>query len=286
MEEVELAGLVGWQRGQGPRVVFVHGTPSSSLEFFDAMTALDDCHTVSVDHLGFGASPKPVDGDYSMAAHQARFAAAMDALPPAPAVFVLHDFGLGFALPWMLANPEKVRGVVLMNTFAWPATGWIRWILAFYATPLGRWIYRRFNLSAGVLLPWAWGTRRPLTKEVHATFLAPFARPEDRYGTSSLVSELLGDRWAELDLDRLAQWPVRAVWGMADPLVGPDALELWRRRLPELPVTEVANAGHFVAYEAPDEVVAAVRSLAEDTRDDATRAQCSPDVVGASPLRS
>lgn len=261
--------LAAFDTGTGPTVVFVHGTPSSSFEFRHVIAELGEAHrAVAVDHLGFGASDKPVDGDYSVSAHQRRFAHAMEALEVRDGVFVLHDFGASIALWWMFANPERVRGVVIANTFLWPATGLIRWVLAFYATALGRWLYRTANLSAKHLLPWAWGSHRPLTPEVHHEYLAPFARPDDRYATAALPRELIGPTLAGLAprAAELGQWPLRAVWGMADPVVGPRELERWKALVPDLQVEEVPDAGHFVADEAPDAIVRAVLSLLQESQ--------------------
>lgn len=254
--------------GQGTPVVLVHGTPSWSHEFRAVIAALGP-HTrcVAVDHLGFGRSDKPPGARYDLAAHQARFAAAMDALEVDGAVLVLHDVGASIALPWAWAHPERVRGVVLANTFLWPADGPLSWVLRFYGTALGRWIYRWANLSARWLLPWAWGGRRPLTTEGHAAYLAPFPTPGDRHATAALPGELVGATLAGLAprMAEVGRWPVRAVWGMADPLVGADALARWQEALPGLRVDTVADAGHFVADEAPEVVVAAIEALVEET---------------------
>jgi pimeloyl-ACP methyl ester carboxylesterase len=221
-------------RGEGPTVVFVHGTPSGSHEFADVVAALPDHRCV---------------------------AAAMDALDVHDAVFVLTDFGTAFALPWLLEHPGRVRGVVLSNTFLWRARGPMAWLLAWYATAPGRWMYRAFNLSARYLLPFAWGRKRPLTPERHAAYLAPFARPVDRYATAALPGELISRRMDALEAraGELARFPIEAVWGMADAMVGPGELQRWKGLLPDLVVHEVEDAGHFVADEAPEAVAMAVR---------------------------
>ncbi len=260
VEDGALAVISG---GEGPLVVFVHGTPSSAREFEGVMALLVEHRSLAVEHLGFGRSSKPAGADYSLVAHQRRFAASMAALDVTDAVFVLHDFGASIAFPWLVDNPERVRGLVLSNTFLWPATGPITWVLRFYSTPFGRWLYRVLNVSLRLLLPWSWGSVRPLTRELHARYLEPFPRPRDRHALSALPGELVGETLAGLAgrASELGQWPVRAVWGMADPAVGPVELQKWREALPGLAVDEVAGAGHFVADEAPERVAAAVKQL-------------------------
>ena len=74
---VEDGTLSVMSRGEGPLVVFVHGTPSSAREFEGVMEALVEHRSLAVDHLGFGRSSKPAGADYSLPAHQRRFAASM-----------------------------------------------------------------------------------------------------------------------------------------------------------------------------------------------------------------
>jgi haloalkane dehalogenase len=245
-----------------PDVVFVHGTPSWTHEFRGVAARTE--RWAAVDHLGFGQSDKDPSADHSIAAHQRRFALAMDALEVDSAVFVLHDFGTAIALPWMLRNPDRVRGVVLANTFLWTATGVFAWIARFYASWLGRLMYLYLNVSARVLLPAAWGTRTPLTPELHADYLAPFPTAADRHGPAALPGELVGDSLAALTprASELGQWPVRIVWGMSDALVGPAELARWRELLPHAAVTELDDVGHFVAEEAPDAIADAVAAVA------------------------
>jgi pimeloyl-ACP methyl ester carboxylesterase len=264
--EGDLSALIA---GEGRTIVFVHGTPSSSFEFRHLIERLHGTHRcVAVDHLGFGQSDKPPAGDYSLLAHQRRFSETMATLEVDDALFVLHDFGTAIALPWMLSHPEKVRGVLLCNTFLWPATGMMRGILAMYATALGRWFYRWANLSTRFLLPWAWGRHQPLTPELHKRYLAAFPRSQDRHATSALPGELIGPTLTQLasQAPRLAQWPVRAVWGMADPLVGPTELARWQELLPNLQVDTVPLAGHFVADEAPDAILRAIQAFESEPR--------------------
>jgi pimeloyl-ACP methyl ester carboxylesterase len=97
-------------------------------------------------------------------------------------------------------------------------------------------------------------------------YLAPFPTPADRHGVAALPGALIGAGLAQLEgrAPELGAVPVRAVWGLADPLVGAGELERWRALIPGLPVDTVERAGHFVADEAPDVVAAAVRSVEED----------------------
>jgi haloalkane dehalogenase len=71
------------------------------------------------------------------------------------------------------------------------------------------------------------------------------------------VAELTeGDAWA-----RSFQGPVELVWGVKDPILG---RALWRHRelFPRARVTETP-AGHFLQEEVPEEIIAAIRRVAD-----------------------
>ncbi|MGW5251003.1 alpha/beta fold hydrolase, partial [Streptomyces sp. NPDC004129] len=53
--------------GSGPVMTLLHGFPSSSHDWAQAVPALAARHTLLIpDFLGFGASEKPADHDYSI----------------------------------------------------------------------------------------------------------------------------------------------------------------------------------------------------------------------------
>ena len=93
------------------------------------MTGLaGQCRTIAVNHLGFGLSDKPTDWDHLPSSHAANFAAFADHLNLDQVVLVVNDRGGPIALPWALAHPERLAGLVLMNTWCWSANGdWFCW---------------------------------------------------------------------------------------------------------------------------------------------------------------
>src|SRR5829696_2438417 len=62
--------------GEGPTLLFVHGTPTWSFEYRHLIRALRQTHRcVALDHLGFGLSDRPGDADYGPEAHAGRLRA-------------------------------------------------------------------------------------------------------------------------------------------------------------------------------------------------------------------
>lgn len=241
--------------GTGPTVLMVHGTPTWSFLYRDLIAELARDHrVVAVDHLGFGLSDKPEDAPYRPADHAARLGRLVDDLDLRDVTVVAHDFGGPVALSRVIEEPERYRAVALMNTWMWSLAGTsAERASRFFSTSLGKLVYTRLNFSPRVLLKAAFADRTKLTPAVHRHYLRPFPERARRTAPWVLARELgaSGD-WFEALLERrkpLEDKPVVLLWGMKDPLLGPDYLERWKATLPTARVVEYAGAGHFVAEE-------------------------------------
>jgi len=253
--------------GEGPVVLMVHGTPTWSFLYRRFIRDLARDHRViAPDNMGFGLSDKPRGWGYRPEDHASNLARLIDALDLRDFVLVVHDFGGPIGLSYAEAHPERVRGLVLFNTWLWslrnsPAER----VARVMGGPIGRFLYLRMNFSPRVILPAAFGDRRKLTKSVHRHYLKPFASPKDRIAPWTLARELLGSNdWYDRlwqRRDRLAGKPALILWGMMDPAFKPDALDRWRTALPAARVVEFPEAGHFVQEEAPDEAIREIRAF-------------------------
>ena len=65
--------------GEGPPVLFVHGTPSWSIDWRHLVRGWEGTRRITVDHLGFGQSDRPVGAGYTPEDHARRFSALADA---------------------------------------------------------------------------------------------------------------------------------------------------------------------------------------------------------------
>ena len=257
--------------GAGEAVVLVHGTPTWSFEWRHVIRALQgERRVLAPDHLGFGLSERPLAADYSPEGHSRRFAECMDALlaKGEPVTLVVHDFGGPIALDWALQNPARIRRLVLVNTWLWSFADdpSMRRKAALASGALGRWLYRRFNLSQTVILPSAYGDRKKLTKAVHRQYLAVFPEADARERVLfRLAKALLGssDFYDSLWQRRaeLARFQPAILWGLKDPAFAPAALARLRAAWPDAPVTTFSGAGHWPHEEEPEAFVRALRGL-------------------------
>ena len=253
--------------GRGDPILFVHGTPTWSFEWRRIIKALAATHRcIAPDLLGFGLSDRPEGFAYTPEAHAEVMAEFVRTLDLRDFTLVVHDFGGPIGLPLALAADTRVRRVVLINTWMWPFDDTaMRRKARIAGSAVGRWLYRHLNFSQRVLMPSVYGDRARLTTDIHRQYLAVFADKDARVRVlHTLARALEGSRdyyarlWAQVD--RLRNLPVSIIWGMKDSAFGSDQLAKWRAALPLAQVTDIPGAGHWPHEEAPDAVIAALRT--------------------------
>ncbi|NJN18354.1 MAG: alpha/beta fold hydrolase [Oscillochloris sp.] len=254
--------------GKGAPLVFVHGTPTWSFLYRRLIAAhADQYRCVAPDNIGFGRSDKPVDWGYQFADHSRNLEQLINTLDLRDITLVVHDLGGPIGLRYALDHPERIRGLLIMNTVLWPMVGEFAppAVGRMLAGPIGRWLYLRANFSARILLTQVYADRKKLTPQIHRHYRDAFATPDDRHGTFAFVQQIaagtpaLAELWARREI--LQRIPTTLVWGMRDPAFGPKYLARWREILPTAPVLEVADCGHFPQEEAPEQVSGALRQL-------------------------
>lgn len=248
--------------GTGSPVLFVHGTPSWSHEWRHVIGGLRATHRcIAPDHLGFGLSERPRDAAYTPEAHAARLRGFVDGLGLEKFALVVHDYGGPIGLPLALAQPERVTHLVVLNTWMWSLSedAKIRRAAPLLGGAIGRFLYRRANLSLRVIMPSAWGKAKPLTRELHQPYLDRFPDADSRglvlwplARALTASSDFYESLWARRAA--LKQIPSQLIWGMRDTAFGPSYLERWREVLPSADVVELAESGHWPQEEEGDRV--------------------------------
>jgi pimeloyl-ACP methyl ester carboxylesterase len=107
--------------GSGPTLVLCHGFTGSSLDFAlvaDALAA--DRRVVTLDQRGHGHSTRTgqLDG-YTIEQLVADLSAFVEAVGGGPVDLLGHSMGGRVALGIVLARPDLVRSLILMDTSAW-----------------------------------------------------------------------------------------------------------------------------------------------------------------------
>jgi haloalkane dehalogenase len=225
---------------------------------------------VALDHMGFGRSEKPPHlGSYSLEAHVENALGLIDQLDLEDVLLVVHDWGGPIGLGAALERRERVRGVVLMNTWAWELPSFLPPFLREFRTEgLGEILALAGNLFVESI-PGGMH-RRDLDPRMMEAYRAPFPDYWSRAGMLAFQREIplterdrsaplmasIHRRLGELDV------PVLLVWGMRDPVFQPVFLEQWRELFPAARTVELEDAAHYLVEDRPDAVTAALAEFA------------------------
>lgn len=255
--------------GTGEPLLFVHGTPTWSFEWRYLIQAFALTHRcIAPDHMGFGLSDRPRDFSYTPEAHAENLAKFVGQINPAPFTLLVHDFGGPIGLPLCLQHPERVKRLVLLNTWMWSFRGDrdMERKARIAGSGLGRWLYRWLNFSLRVITPSAYGDRSKLTPQVHRQYLDRFPDHWSREAVLwKLAQSLLGSSnfydslWQERE--KLSGRPALIIWGMKDSAFQPNQLARWREVLPSARVVELNQAGHWPHEEEPERVIDEIRDF-------------------------
>lgn len=97
-------------------VVLIHGFLSDSTYWRSVVPQLSEQYRViTIDLLGFGASPKPRDATYSLADHTTAVAETLTAVIDRPAVIIGHSMGCLVAAQLSIDHPQLVSRLALFN---------------------------------------------------------------------------------------------------------------------------------------------------------------------------
>ncbi|MEA2140028.1 MAG: hypothetical protein QOC91_127 [Solirubrobacteraceae bacterium] len=254
--------------GSGPSMTLLHGFPSSSHDWAKVAPALAERYALLMpDFLGFGASEKPAEHEYSLH-EQADLVEALWAREGiAATILVAHDYAVSVTQELLARRAEgelavDLLTVHLLNGGLYPD------------------LHRRQPTQTALLDP-EQGPRigELMNQELLVGGIAPkFAEDYDASGDSAQMWRAMsrdeGQRIGHLligyitDRERHEQrWvaaleqtdvPLRFVWGMLDPVSGAHMAERIAERLPGAPMLALAEVAHWPQLEAPDTVTAAL----------------------------
>jgi len=255
--------------GSGEPIIFVHGNPAWSFEFRHLIGGLrSEFRCVAPDHIGFGLSSRSDRREHHHpAAHAEAFGALLDELDLRDATLFLTDWGGPIGLDFARGNPERVKRLVLANTWCWPVNRDPHfWFFSrMMAGPLGQYLIRRRNFFVNGVMPKAVGNREALTPEVLEHYRNAQPSPAARAANAALPRHIVGaTRWLrEIWRERAAfcAKPALVLWGLKDIAFRIKELDRWRSELADCEVHEFVDCGHFLAEEAPERVLPLLREF-------------------------
>jgi pimeloyl-ACP methyl ester carboxylesterase len=255
--------------GDGPPVMFVHGTPVWSFLYRKLIVELSKTHRcIAPDHLGFGLSEKPAGFSYVPRDHAHNLRALIEHLGLREVTLVVHDFGGPIGLSYATERPENVARLVIFNTWMWSLRGnsQAEQISGLMGGPVGRFLYEQVNISPRFLISAASGDHK-MTREIQRHYIDAAPTPRDRHAMWVCARELVGSsEWYDTlwqRRDRIRDIPALLLWGLKDPGVRSGMFDLarWQGVFGDVQTQTFAGAGHFVQEEEAPAVAAAVSAF-------------------------
>jgi pimeloyl-ACP methyl ester carboxylesterase len=254
--------------GRGPRLLFLHGFPSSSYDWRSLLELETDHAVLAPDFLGFGLSEKPRDHDYTL--HwQADLAEELVRGQGDDRIFIVaHDMGTSVATELMARDLEgaldmEISGALLLNgsmvqDAASPTLG--QRLLRSAVGPLFSRLSseRFFRQQFGSIF----SPEHPLSDQEAEDQWALICAGGGRtlgHKTIRYMEERF--RHAERWHGALRNWPkpISLAWGMLDPVATERVLEAVLELRPEASLARFEDLGHYPQIEDPQRVATALR---------------------------
>lgn len=259
------------EAGEGDPIVFLHGFPTSSWDWYKiwpALTARYRC--IAFDFLGFGYSGKPKGHRFTMHAQADLTEAVLEHAGVDRFKLIAHDYGVTVAQELLARVQEQasydIESVVLLNGGLFPETHRARLIQKLLLGPAGPLINRLFGFSrfkrsfSAVFGPDTQPSQRELEE-----FWRLLNHPADARLTHELIRYMVDRRehrarW--VDALRRSRAPIRLINGSADPVSGAHLVDRYREVVdPDVDVIALQRIGHYPQVEDPDACLSAIEGF-------------------------
>ncbi len=252
-------------KGAGTPLVLLHGFTSSTYSWKDVFEPLSKSfRVIAVDLKGFGFSAKP-DGDYTRRAQAMLIAHLLDHLKIEKAWLCGNSMGGEVALNLALRHPERVAGLVLIDSGGVEVEGSGSLAPGYLLIPgVGR-LLMALALTSDKLV------REGLEKsfyddtKVTAELVAVYHRPLKTRGgqlASLRARTQFGQFPIEAELGSVTA-PALLIWGAEDELIPVAAGRKMNALIKNSQLVVIEKCGHLPQEEMPGRVVAEITKFIE-----------------------
>jgi pimeloyl-ACP methyl ester carboxylesterase len=248
--------------GEGPPLVLVHGTPSSTYLWRNVAPRLADHFTVHLfDLAGYGASTQREGQDVSLAAQTRIAGELLDHWRIDEPVIAGHDFGGAVTLRLVLLHGRKFRRIALLDAVA----------IAPWITPFSRHVQRHMEAFATVpdhihrqmiATHVRTAIKRLMNDDELDPYLRPWLGPVGQAAYYRQVSQFdetytleIEPRYGEIDA------PTFVLWGADDGWLDPRFGKQLANSIPGARLSLIPDAGHFVQEDQPAAVAAELEAF-------------------------
>lgn len=257
--------------------LMLHGNPTWGFLYRRFIAELSKTYRVVVpDHVGFGRSDKPRDPKYySLERHVANLERLAAEAKLERVVPMMHDWGGPIGMGYATRHPDRIAGLVVLNTWAFVRDPPMElpWFFRFLVLGKGGWrratkrnIFTELFLAKG-------GKRKLDPKELEA-YRAPHPTPEDRVGVARFPQMIPQTRdrshpdWNTMGaiedaLPSIAAKPALLIWSLGDLAFRKPHLERWKGALRDLDGPhKLKGARHYLQEDAPERILPLVSDWA------------------------
>jgi haloalkane dehalogenase len=258
--------------GQGPTILLLHGNPTWSYLYRDVIKALrGECRLVAPDYPGFGMSKAPSNYAFTPQEHSEAVSALIQRLALTNLVLVVQDWGGPIGVSYAVRNRKNMRGLIVMNTWAWPASGLQNlFSMVMGGWPVGYLLQTRRNYFAKSMLPNGIYHASRVTETLRKAYTDPFPTPKSRVPTWVFPRQIRKARsWLadiESQLPNISDLPAQILWGTHDdPGFSTKEMKRWQGILRFQETETLDDASHSVQEDRPDRVAESLRRVLERT---------------------
>ena len=245
--------------GEGPPLVFVHGTPFSSYVWHRIAPHFSTSHRVHYfDLLGYGQSEQAAGQDVSLGVQNQLLAELLEHWGLERPDVVAHDFGGATALRTHLLNGKDYRSLTLIDPVA----------LSPWGSPFVQHVRQHEQAFSGVpdyiqqaIVP-AY-IRGAIHRKIADSELAPYVQPWlGATGQAAFYRQIaqMDERYtAEVAaLYPSIRCPTQILWGEEDQWIPIERGRQLQQLIPGSRFQAVPNAGHLLQEDAPEAIIAAL----------------------------
>jgi pimeloyl-ACP methyl ester carboxylesterase len=262
------------ERGAGDPIVLLHGN-GSMVQDFDCSGLIDlaarDYRVIAFDRPGFGHSERPRSRVWTPDAQAKLLKSALDKIGVSSAIVLGHSWGASVAVAMGLEYPALVRGLVLASGYYYPtpradalasiATSLplIGDILSHTLSPL------LSRLTWPLMMAKIFGPQRVPSK--FSGFPREMAfRPSQLRAAAAESTLMIPDAMMSRGRYDQLKMPVTIVAGEQDRLIDTEAQSArLHSEISRSTFHRVAGNGHMIQQTATEEVMAALREVANET---------------------
>lgn len=272
--------------GTGPVVLLLHGNPTWSFLYRNVIRELrDSFRLIAPDFLGCGLSDRTPGVRYKAIDRINQLEEFVSALGLDKFSIVMHDWGGPLGTGFILRRLESVERIVYLNTTL-TETESLPPIIKLAAMPVvGKALTR--HTATFVRLTTSMGAYTKLTPDVIDGYMAPYRTRQRRDAIWDFVDDIPFDAshptYSQMvtiaaGLPKVAQKPVKIIWGLRDPCFHREMLSKVAAHFPQAEILEIGDASHLVLDDAPQIAIPAIKEFLSRPTESVAKASASSPV--------